>query len=163
MSMIPKYTFGESLKALFGLAMKSHERVAELEARLAKLERLPGEKGEDGAAGLGFDDLTMGYDGQRELTFNFIKGDKTKSFSFELPIPIYIGVYRDTVSYKKGDGVTWAGSYWTAQKDNPDQKPGAEDSGWQLAVKRGRDGKDREVVKSEPSRDSIQLNPKRES
>jgi hypothetical protein len=51
------------------------------------------------------------------------------------------GVYKHGDQYEQGDGVTWAGSYWIAQKDGPTEKPG-EGDGWRLAVKRGRDGKD---------------------
>jgi hypothetical protein len=60
--------------------------------------------------------------------------------TFTLPIVIDKGVYKQADSYHAGDGVTWAGSYWIAQKDEPSQKPG-EGQGWRLAVKKGRDGK----------------------
>jgi hypothetical protein len=163
MSIIPKYTFGESMKALFGLAMKSFERTSELDARIARLERLPGEKGEQGESGFSLDDFTFEYDGHRTLTLKFERGDLVKTKEIKMPVMIDCGVYRDTESYEKGDGTTWAGSYWVAQKDNPEKKPGEENSGWRLVVKKGRDGRDREVVKSEPSRNPIQLNPKRES
>lgn len=43
-------------------------------------------------------------------------------------------------SYEQGDGVTFAGSFWIAQKDTS-SKPG-ESSDWRLAVKRGQDGRD---------------------
>ena len=58
-----------------------------------------------------------------------------------MPAVIDRGVYRDTEAYAKGDGVTWGGSYFIAQKQAPEGKPGESDS-WRLAVKRGRDGKD---------------------
>ena len=51
------------------------------------------------------------------------------------------GIFKAGEQYEKGDGVTWAGSYWIAKKDAPEDKPG-EGNGWRLAVKRGRDGKD---------------------
>ena len=60
--------------------------------------------------------------------------------TFTLPIVIDKGVYKQADRYHAGDGVTWAGSYWIAQKDEPSQKPG-EGEGWRLAVKKGRDGK----------------------
>jgi hypothetical protein len=143
--------------------MKSHERTSELADRITKLERMPGEKGEIGEPGFSLDDFTFEYDGHRTLTMKFERGDLVKTKEFKMPVMIDTGVYRDTGSYEKGDGVTWAGSYWVAQKDNPAKKPGEEDSGWRLVVKKGRDGKDREVVKSEPQRNPIQLNPKRET
>jgi integrin beta 3 len=43
--------------------------------------------------------------------------------------------------FKRGDGVTWGGSFWIAQKDT-ETKPETSDSDWRLAVKRGRQGKE---------------------
>ena len=57
--------------------------------------------------------------------------------------PIDRGIHRHDSEYLKGDGVTWAGSWWIAQVDKPTDKPGISDQ-WRLAVKRGRDGKDKE-------------------
>lgn len=48
------------------------------------------------------------------------------------------GVYKHGSDYEVGDGVTWAGSYWIAQRMAPERKPGEGDD-WRLAVKRGRD------------------------
>lgn len=50
------------------------------------------------------------------------------------------GVFRAEESYEAGDGVTWGGSFFIAQKDAPIGKPGEPGcDGWRLAVKRGRD------------------------
>lgn len=46
---------------------------------------------------------------------------------------------RQGVKYLEGDGVTWGGSFWIAQKDTATKPDGGE---WRLAVKKGRDGKD---------------------
>lgn len=44
--------------------------------------------------------------------------------------------------YQKGDGVTFGGSFWIAQRATlPAEKPGESDP-WRLSVKRGRDGAD---------------------
>ena len=51
------------------------------------------------------------------------------------------GVWKDGEHYPKGAGVTWDGSFWIAQRATSD-KPGTTD-GFRLAVKRGRDAKDR--------------------
>jgi len=51
------------------------------------------------------------------------------------------GVFRESEAYEKGDGVTFGGSFWIAQKDAPEGKPGTS-ADWRLAVKKGRDGKD---------------------
>ncbi len=50
------------------------------------------------------------------------------------------GVYKSESRYVTGDGTTWGGSFWIAQKDLPG-KPGDDHGGWRLAVKRGTDGK----------------------
>ena len=50
------------------------------------------------------------------------------------------GIYRTDTDYEAGDGVTWGGSFFIAQKDMPGGKPGEPGcDGWRLAVKRGRD------------------------
>ena len=51
----------------------------------------------------------------------------------------YRGVWQPAEAYEKGNLATYDGSLWIAIDENPG-KPGA--SGWQLAAKRGRDGKD---------------------
>jgi integrin beta 3 len=53
---------------------------------------------------------------------------------------IYREVWREG-EYERGDVVTWGGSIFIAQR-KPTGKPGDPDSGWRLAVKHGRDGKD---------------------
>lgn len=66
------------------------------------------------------------------------------------PGVIYQGVYRKSENYLAGDAVSNNGSVWIALVDNPEKAPGmgnSEDTGWQLAVKRGRDGKNAEVAK----------------
>lgn len=52
----------------------------------------------------------------------------------------YLGVHDAGEAYESGDAVTHGGSLWIA-KERTSAKPGA-DSTWQLAVKRGKDGKD---------------------
>lgn len=58
-----------------------------------------------------------------------------------LPVMLDRGVYRPGMDAKEGDCVSFGGSLWVAQRDTQD-KPGTDDSGWRLAVKKGRDGKD---------------------
>ncbi|WP_395406296.1 phage portal protein [Pseudoduganella sp. UC29_106] len=60
---------------------------------------------------------------------------------FTIPGVVDKGIFRDGEAYKRGDGVTFGGSWFLAQKDQPAGKPG-ESSDWRLAAKRGRDGKD---------------------
>lgn len=105
-----------------------------------------GADGRDGKDGLGFDDLSVGHDGEREIILRFARGDQVKEFTLSLPVVLDRGVWVDGKpgGYAKGDGVTWAGSFWISQKEGNTDKPDGGD-GWRLAVKRGRDGK--EVVK----------------
>lgn len=99
-----------------------------------------GEKGDMGPIGMGFDDFeeTLDEDG-RTIVRTFKRGDDIRVVRHVLPIVIDRGVWKDTF-YLKGDGVTWAGSFWIAQYDTSD-KPETSKA-WRLAVKRGRDGKD---------------------
>lgn len=99
------------------------------------------EKPKDGVDGLGFDDMEIVHDGERTFTITLIRGDRKKQFPFKIPSLIERGVYRDGVTYERGDGVTAGGSYWIAQKDTT-LRPGDNNSDWRLAVKKGRDGKD---------------------
>lgn len=62
-----------------------------------------------------------------------VKGEPGKSI-------IYKGVYAAGGEYQEGNAVTYGGSLWIALEDTK-EKPG-DGKGWQLAVKRGRDGKD---------------------
>jgi hypothetical protein len=103
------------------------------------LGRVVGKDGDPGLAGLGFDDLAVTHDGERGFTFAFVRGDQRREFAFTLPVVLDRGVFKEGNEYKSGDGVTWGGSFWIAQKDTAD-KPGTD--AWRLAVKKGRDGKD---------------------
>lgn len=97
-------------------------------------------KPKDGNDGLGFDDMTLEPQGDRGFELKFSRGEQVKSFPFTLPVVLDRGVFKEGSVYEKGDGVTWGGSFFIAQKDNAEGKPGESDA-WRLAVKRGRDGK----------------------
>lgn len=115
------------------------------------IQGLPGEKGldgrdgkdgangRDGIDGLGFDDLSVEYDGVRGFTLRFVRGDQAKAFTFTLPVPVYRGVFKDGEDYTKSDTATWGGSVWIALKDTK-ERPGRNDD-WQLMVKQGNEGK----------------------
>ncbi|THJ30946.1 hypothetical protein E8K88_16400 [Lampropedia aestuarii] len=100
-----------------------------------------GKDGRDGVDGLGFDDLQAEYDGERGITLKFTKDDRVKSIALAMPVVIDRGVYKEGADYVTGDGVTWGGSYWIAQQATK-AKPDSQNSGFRLAVKKGRDGKD---------------------
>lgn len=96
----------------------------------------PGRNGDDG---LGFDDLDL-VETDDGVELRFVRGEVVKTFP--LPVVIDRGVFKEGTAYRKGNGVTWGGSFWIAQKDGPEGKPDGPDSGWRLAVKRGQNGRD---------------------
>ncbi len=91
-------------------------------------------------------DVSLGED-ERTVTVSLKRGDDVVAKSIKLPIVLDKGIHRDSESYEKGDGVTYGGSFWIAQKDVPEGKPGTSPD-WRLAVKRGRDGKESVRVES---------------
>jgi hypothetical protein len=110
---------------------------AAIEARIKELvDAIP--KPRDGIDAVGFDDMEM-VEEEDGLHLRFTRGEVVKSF--RLPVVIDRGVFKADGVYRKGDGVSWAGSFWIAQKDEPG-KPDTPESGWRLAVKRGQNGKD---------------------
>lgn len=84
----------------------------------------PGERGEDGTA----------------------SPDEIRSIAREEVLTnqrdFYRGVFAEGTQYRTADGVTWDGSMWFAQRDTK-LKPGENNADWTLAVKRGRDGRER--------------------
>lgn len=92
-------------------------------------------------------DISLSDDGRTVKMF-LSGGDDIIERSVKIPSILDRGVFRDGGTYEKGDGVTYGGCFWIAQKDEPEGKPGATDD-WRMAVKRGRDG--RESVKVERS------------
>lgn len=98
-------------------------------------------KPKDGADGFSLDDfdVSLAEDG-RTLTLKFERGDLKRERTIKLETLIYREVWREG-EYERGDVVTWGGSIFIAQR-KPTGKPGDPDSGWKLAVKHGRDGRD---------------------
>lgn len=85
-------------------------------------------------------DLALGEDG-RTVTVKMQAGDVVVEKSVKIASVIDRGVFSAEKSYEQGDGTTYGGCYWIAQKDAPAGVPGGSDD-WRLAVKRGRDGRD---------------------
>ncbi len=133
----------DDVRPLFELAFAKWETDFERRAQdvFAKaIERMP--KAKDGIDGLGFDDLMLEHDGSGLVYLHFVRGEQRKDFELRLPCFRDRGVYsEESKDYREGHGTTWGGSYFIAQKDNPQGRPGESDD-WRLAVKRGRDGKD---------------------
>ena len=118
------------------------ERLTALGERTARLEERKPEKGERGNDGLGIDDMDCAVlDDDRTIELAFRNGETEKVFTLKWPTVIDRGVYRAGQEYAQGDGVTFGGSFWIAQKETG-AKPGEGDD-WRLAVKKGRDGRDK--------------------
>jgi integrin beta 3 len=105
------------------------------------LDGVHGKDGANGLDGLGFDDFDEQYDGERTFTHVYRSGDRVKTFTHVVPFMIYRGTYEAGRTYQRGDASTWGGSIWVAKTDTGD-KPGEGATGWQLAVKAGRDGRE---------------------
>jgi collagen type III alpha len=103
----------------------------------------PGEKGldgKDGKDGLGFDAMFVEKTSARGFTLVFQRGDERKEFPMHFDTVLDAGVFREEQAYEKGDGVTYAGCFWIAQKATKGERPGAGETSWRMAVKAGRDG-----------------------
>lgn len=99
-----------------------------------------GKDGERGADGLGPDHLKVEQaDDGRTIRLSLREGE---TFELRFPVVLDRGVFKEGEHYAQGDAVSWGGSVWIAQRST-DEKPDGPNSGWRLAVKRGRDGKDR--------------------
>lgn len=89
--------------------------------------------------------------------FEMADGTK-KTAAFHVPAILDKGVYKAGEAYEIGDAVTWSGSLWIKQPKEdgkPHGHPGEIESGWRLAVKAGRpgrDGKDFTPAESKPVR-----------
>ena len=106
------------------------------------IDRMPlPQNGKDGRDGVSVDalEIALGEDG-RTLQFKFECGNQIIEKCILMPVVLDRGQHRAENQYMKGDGVSYAGSFWIAQVDSPAEKPGI-DKSWRLAVKKGRDGK----------------------
>jgi hypothetical protein len=91
-----------------------------------------------GADGIGADDLELqSDDGGRTLRVMLKCGARTIEREIRTAVVIDRGIWR-AGDYKAGDAVTLKGSWWVAGRDTS-QRPGEDNSGWRLAVKRGSD------------------------
>jgi integrin beta 3 len=100
-----------------------------------------GRDGIDGKDGLGVDDFSVDLVNDKQLQMVLQHGERRKECLLTLPILVDRGTYQSGSAYTKGDCVTYGGSLWIAQVDNPTQSPGKGDH-WRLAVKRGRDARE---------------------
>jgi hypothetical protein len=122
-------------------------RVRALEAR-APIPGPPGPPGPMGPEGLGFDDLSFDYVGQRTLRVAWSRGDRVKTQDVSLtgfpdvdPDDL---AWRADKTYHRGDIVQLHGA-WIAKGTSVGMRPGSgadAAASWKLFLKAGKDGRD---------------------
>ncbi len=96
----------------------------------------------DGIAG-----ISVEQQGERNFAINVVMTSGPKlAKSFKIPAQIYRDVYREEKEYERGDTVTYGGSQWTVIAEKTSAKPGSDNSGWRLSVKKGVDARDTRVI-----------------
>ena len=120
-----------------------------------RLGKVVGKDGADGADGIGFDDLSFDYDGEREFSIKASKDGRVKEAKFTVPTVIDRGYWRDGVKAKSGDGWTEGGHWWICKADT-DSRPGHDNPAWRMGA---RAGKDRDTVRAKPAGGPVKLMP----
>lgn len=89
----------------------------------------------------GIDEISFEKFTGREIKIKMVKASGTEiESSVNMPVMLYKGIFREGEEYVEGDNVTYAGSLWYCNKSTR-ERPGTGSEEWQLAAKRGRDGK----------------------
>ncbi len=93
----------------------------------------------DGVAG-----IDIKQDNQRSFSITVMRASgASETKTFDTPVMIYRGVFKSGEAYLPGDTVTWGGSLWHCDESTADKPGEIGSSGWTLATKRGRDGRDK--------------------
>ncbi|MEH3577790.1 hypothetical protein POW01_01910 [Enterobacter cloacae] len=92
----------------------------------------------------GISGINIKQDEERIFTISLEKASGlVEEKAFSIPVTIYRDVFKAGKAYEPGDTVTWAGSLWHCNETTTD-KPGEPGTkGWTLAVKKGRDLRDK--------------------
>lgn len=92
----------------------------------------------------GVSNVDIKQDNQRTFSISLERASGAVEVkSFDVPVTIYRDVFKSGTEYQPGDTVTWGGSLWHCNEVTAD-KPGEPGSkGWTLAVKKGRDLRDK--------------------
>lgn len=101
--------------------------------------------GEDGRDGLTFEDVTGEHDSERGFVISVGRGDRKKEFT--LPYMVNRGFWTAGVKTLSGQNITHDGALWIAKRDTCAEPCLANADDWQLAARKGRDGKDGKSVK----------------
>ena len=120
-----------------------------------RLGKVVGKDGANGADGIGFDDLSFDYDGEREFSIKASRDGRVKEAKFTVPTVIDRGYWRDGVKAKSGDGWTEGGHWWICKADT-DSRPGHDNPAWRMGA---RAGKDRDTVRAKPAGGPVKLMP----
>ncbi len=121
----------------------------------------PGVPGHDGQVGPKGADGTHGRDGTldniklvrvdlRTVRFCFKDGTAIEGGELRLPVVLDQGIHVAGHTYEQGDGVSYGGQWWIAQKETTTTPGLAPFDDWRLAVRRGRDGKEGREGKAGP-------------
>lgn len=90
----------------------------------------------------GIDDVTVKYDGSREVGFTVSLSDGTsKTYGLNVPVPVHTGKWEATKSYAEADEVAWSGSTWRSTEDSNTTEPGTEGHKWLLVAQKGSTGR----------------------
>ena len=103
----------------------------------------PGANGKDGADGKDGTLETLRVEQVDDRSWRLVRADGSPipGGLLAFSVPLYKGVFVEGTTYAKGDAVTFGGSVFIARATTKD-KPEESAAGWQLAVKRGRDGRE---------------------
>lgn len=131
-------------KALVGLERRAVDQVQRA------IDQIPppvaGKDGAPGRDGVGHDDIAEHYEDEgRVLVRQFMRdGQVVRELRHVTKQIVYRGTYEEGRAYLPGDTVTWGGAMWVA-KDETTAKPGQHgvqaSRAWQLAVRRGAEGR----------------------
>lgn len=103
-----------------------------------------GQDGKDGRDGLSFDSVQGEYIAEKGYVLTLANQDRKTEIV--LPYMTHKGFWREGMQVKAADSITHDGALWIAKRDNT-AKPCMENSeDWQLAARKGRDGKDGQKV-----------------
>jgi hypothetical protein len=134
----------DRVRDLEGLVSGLRQQLAAVESRapVPGPPGPPGPPGAPGADGFGLEDFSVDFDGDRTILLAFARpGREPKRVPLTLPFQRYQGIYQAGRTYVTGDTVSCGGSIWHCAAATTIGRPG-DSPDWQLAVKRGKDGRD---------------------